>query len=125
MLERKLQSVKFYGDFHGFLPWVVTLMLIHQVQVHGTQNISEELLTLICIDHLLAVDWNLLVFTPNLDVAPVRSHDLIHKRLHGGDLRVCLHVLRRYLMNNQRVLRIQIDGEAFHLEDLCDFSTFG
>ena len=53
-------------------------MLIHQVEVHGTQNVSEELLALICIDHLLTVDWNLLVFTPNLDVASVRSYDFIH-----------------------------------------------
>ena len=90
-------------------------MFIHQVEVHGTQNVSEELLALICIDHLLAVDWNLLVFTPNLDVASVRSHDFIHECLHGGDLRFNLHVLSRYLVNNQRVLRIQIDGQAFHL----------
>ena len=125
VLKRKLQSVELDGDFHGFLPRVVTLMLVHQVEIHGPQNINEELLALVCINHLLAVGLNLLVLTPDLDAAPVRSHNFVHERLHGGDLRVDLHVLRRYLMNDQRVLRIQIDGKAFHFEYLCDLASFG
>ena len=84
-------------------------MLIHKVKVHGPEYVGKELLPLICVNNLLVVDGNILVFSADLNVASIWSHYLIHQCLHRADLRLRLKVLSRNLMDDQRVLRVQID----------------
>ena len=70
------------------------------------------------------MDRHILVLTIDLYMASIRCDNSIHQGLHGTDLNIQVWVLCCYLVNDQCVLRVQIDGQAFHFEDFSDFTSY-